>query len=102
MKPEAVLWMYLVVLVAGGVYGFVKAKSVISLVTSLVFGVLLALAAVGTIPGRYTGDLILTLLVVVFAWRFQKQKQPRKFMPAGVMTVLTIAALLVRAMILWA
>jgi len=99
MKPEVVLWLYLAVLVAGGVYGFVKAKSPVSLVTSLVFGALLVLAALGIIPGRFSGDAILTLLVVVFAWRFQKT---RKFMPAGLMTVLTIAALLVRAMMLWA
>jgi uncharacterized membrane protein (UPF0136 family) len=99
MKPEVVLWLYLVVLVAGGIYGFVKVKSTVSLVTSLAFGVLLALAALGILPGRFTGDAILTFLVVVFAWRFQKT---RKFMPSGVMTVLTIAALLVRAMMTWA
>ena len=98
MKPEAVLWIYLVVLVAGGIFGFVKARSTVSLVTSLVFGALLALAALGLIPGRYTGDLILAALVVVFAWRFQKT---RKFMPAGVMTVVTIAALLIRGMMMW-
>lgn len=99
MNPDIVLWIYLVILVAGGVYGFVKAKSTVSLVSSLVSGALLLAALLGLIPWRYTGDVILTLLVVVFAIRFQKT---RKFMPAGVMTVITIAALLVRAMMLWA
>ena len=32
MKPETILWIYLVILLAGGVFGFVKAKSKISLV----------------------------------------------------------------------
>lgn len=98
MKPEVILWLYLVVLLAGGIFGFVKAKSMVSLVSSLVFGLLLGLAAAHVIPGLYTGDLILTILVVVFAMRFQKTK---KLMPAGVMTLVTIAALLVRAMMLW-
>ncbi len=98
MRPQVILWLYLVVLLAGGIFGFVKAKSAVSLVTSLAFGALIALAAAGIIPGAYTADLLLTILVVVFAWRFQKTK---KLMPAGVMTLVTIAALLVRAMMMW-
>lgn len=98
MKPEAILWLYLVLLLAGGVFGFVKAGSKVSLISSLVFGALIGLCAAHVIPGTYTGDLVLTALVVVFALRFQKTK---KLMPAGVMTLVTIAALLVRAMMLW-
>lgn len=99
MKPEIILWAYLVLLLAGGIYGYIKAKSMVSLVSALVFGVLLALAAAGVFPWVYAGDVILTLLVVVFAMRFQKT---RKFMPAGMLTLVTIAALLVRGMMLWA
>ncbi len=98
MKPETILWLYIVVLLAGGIYGFVKAKSTVSLVTSLLFSGLLAAAAAGKLGSPYVGDLLLTILTVVFAVRFDKT---RKFMPAGVMTVLTIAALLVRAMMLF-
>lgn len=97
MKPEAILWIYLVLLLAGGVIGFVKAKSAVSLVMSLIFGALLALCALGIIPGQFSGDLVLVALIAVFAHRFQKT---RKFVPAGIMTVITIAALLVRGMIL--
>lgn len=99
MKPAVILWLYLVVLLAGGIYGFVKAGSKVSLITSLVFGAVLGLCAAGVIPGAFTGDVVLTALVVVFAIRFQKTK---KLMPAGVMTLVTIAALLVRAMMTWA
>ncbi|MBL9129019.1 MAG: TMEM14 family protein [Verrucomicrobiales bacterium] len=97
MKPEAILWIYLVLLLAGGVIGFVKAKSTVSLVMSVVFGALLALCALKIIPGTFSGDLILIALVGVFANRFQKT---RKLVPAGVMTIVTIAALLVRGMML--
>lgn len=99
MKPEVVLWIYLVVLLAGGVFGFVKAKSRISLISALVFGALIAAAALGYLGSVYAGDIVLTVLVVVFAQRFGKT---RKFMPAGIMVVLTIAALLIRGMMLWA
>jgi uncharacterized membrane protein (UPF0136 family) len=99
MKPEVVLWIYLVLLLAGGVVGFVKAKSRISLISSLVFGALIAAAALGWLGFAYAGDVILTVLVIVFAQRFGKT---RKFVPAGMMVVLTIAALLVRATLLWA
>lgn len=97
MKPEIVLWIYLVILVAGGIYGFVKAGSAVSLITSLVFGALLALAATGVFGWIYAGDLILAILVVVFAFRFQKT---RKFMPSGMLAIITIAAILVRVMML--
>jgi uncharacterized membrane protein (UPF0136 family) len=97
MKPETILWIYLVILLAGGVFGFVKARSKISLVSSLVFGALLTAAALGKLGSVFAGDVILTVLVIVFAKRFDKT---RKFVPAGVMTVVTIAALLVRGMML--
>lgn len=95
MKPEAVLWIYLVLLIAGGIYGFVKAKSKVSLIMSLVFGAILALCALGIIPGRFSGDVALVALIVVFAKRFQKT---RKFMPSGVMTIITIGAIIIRGM----
>ncbi len=98
MNPEIVLWIYLVILVAGGIYGFVKAKSKVSLITALVFGALLAAAAMGWLGWPYAGDVILIVLTIVFAFRFQKT---RKFMPAGMLTLLTIAALLIRFMMLW-
>lgn len=97
MKPEVILWAYLVVLLAGGLYGFVKAKSRVSLISSLIFGALLALSAAGKLGAWWSGEILLTALVVVFALRFQKT---RKLMPAGVMTLVTIAALLVRGMML--
>lgn len=97
MKPEILLWIYSVVLLAGGIYGFVKVKSTVSLVTSLVFAALLIACALGTFGSPFVADAILTVLVIVFAKRFQKT---RKLMPAGVLTLLTIAVLLIRAMML--
>lgn len=95
MNPTVILWIYIVLLLVGGVFGFVKGKSTISLVTSIIFAALLSAAASGVFKWFFAADLILVLLVVVFALRFAKT---RKLMPAGVMTLATIAVLLLRMM----
>ena len=52
MKPETILWIYIVLLVLGGLIGFLKAKSKISLITSVAFAIVLGIcaAAAGYLP----------------------------------------------------
>jgi uncharacterized membrane protein (UPF0136 family) len=88
-----ILWIYIALLVAGGLMGFLKAGSKISLISSLVFAVLLALFAAGIIPWVPGADILLLLLVAVFLMRYVKTK---KFMPSGLMIVLTLLALALR------
>ena len=88
-----VLWVYIVLLVIGGMVGFLKAGSKISLIMSASFAAALALCAAGIIFQPYMADVLLATLLVVFAMRLGKSK---KFMPAGLMLVLTIAALALR------
>jgi uncharacterized membrane protein (UPF0136 family) len=87
-----VLWVYIVLLLAGGVMGLVKAGSKISLITSATFAVLLALCALGIIRPFYVADVLVGLLVVVFGMRFAKG---RKFMPSGLMLGLSAVVLAV-------
>jgi uncharacterized membrane protein (UPF0136 family) len=94
---NTVLWIYIVLLLVGGLIGFFKAKSKVSLITSAVFAAVLVLAV---LPGifqpafaRNLVNVILALLLVVFAVRLAKTK---KFMPSGLMLVVTIAALALR------
>ena len=90
MTPITVLWIYIVLLVAGGLFGFLKAGSKMSLMTSLLFAVLLSLCAIGTIKEPIVVDVLLLVLLVFFGMRFAKKK---KFMPGGLMSVLSIATL---------
>ena len=93
MTPGIVLWIYIVLLVAGGVMGFVKAGSKPSLIASTVFAAALVLCQLQILRPAWVVDLLLGLLVVVFIMRLVKTK---KFMPAGLMVILTVACLALR------
>lgn len=90
MTANLILWIYIVLLVVGGVMGWVKAKSRVSLIMSAAFAAILALCAARVIDVPHLVDALLVLLVLVFVMRLAKTK---KFMPAGLMTVVTIAAI---------
>ena len=97
MNPHTVLWIYVVLLVVGGLIGFLKAKSQVSLFMSVGFAAALAVCAINGLLdarlARILADALMIALLVVFAIRLAKTK---KFMPAGMMLVVTIAALALR------
>ncbi|MGO8764535.1 MAG: TMEM14 family protein [Limisphaerales bacterium] len=92
-----VLWVYIVLLLVGGMIGFFKGKSKVSLITSAIFAALLVLTMLHGIFERAfannLANILLTILLVVFAIRLAKT---RKFMPSGLMLTVTIAALALR------
>jgi uncharacterized membrane protein (UPF0136 family) len=95
--PTKVLWVYIILLLAGGLVGFFKAKSKVSLITSAVFAALLIATTLRSVfqPAfaRDLANVILLALLVVFAIRLAKT---RKFMPSGMMLAVTIVALALR------
>ena len=93
MNSTKVLWIYIVLLVAGGLVGFFKAGSKASLIASAAFAAALILCAIRVIFEPYVADIILAVLLVFFAMRLSKTK---KFIPNGLMIVLTIATLALR------
>lgn len=97
MNQNTILWIYIVLLLIGGMMGFLKAGSKISLITSSVAAALLVLTALSGVFTlnfrRNMADVIMAALLVVFAIRLTKTK---KFMPSGLMLVLTLAALALR------
>lgn len=96
-SPSAIaLLAYGVVAIAGGIIGFAKSKSKISLISGSLSGVGLLISGIATAQGQGWGKIagiaIATLLVIVFVTRFLKTK---KFMPAGLMIIGGAATLFV-------
>lgn len=90
-----VLWIYIVLLLIGGLIGFFKGKSQVSLIMSVAFAAVLILCAMDIIFKPYVANIVMVALLVVFTIRLTKTK---KFMPAGLMLVVTIVALALRNM----
>ncbi|MDZ8187153.1 MAG: TMEM14 family protein [Nostoc sp. ChiSLP02] len=87
---------YGILAIAGGIIGYIQARSQISLLSGTISGLLLIIAAYLQLQGQAQGlilaVLVTAVLVVFFAFRLAKT---RKFMPAGLMTVLGMLALAV-------
>jgi uncharacterized membrane protein (UPF0136 family) len=85
--------VYALIVAAGGIFGYVKARSNVSLISGLGSGIVLAIAAKITsnfpIGGVALAGLVALILVVVFAIRFAKT---RAFMPAGLMLIVSAIA----------
>ena len=93
---SVVLWVYIILLLVGGMIGFFKAKSRVSLISSSVFAAVLVLTQTGIfepVVARNLVNILLAALLVVFAIRLAKTK---KFMPSGMLLGLTILTLALR------
>ena len=82
--------------IAGGVVGYVKAKSRASLIAGGISGLLLLLAAYLMTSGSFPAGRILALVIsVLLAGRFIPAfLKTRKPMPAGLMSVLSIIGII--------
>jgi uncharacterized membrane protein (UPF0136 family) len=93
------IWIYGVIMILGGIMGFVKVGSKASLISGVGMG--LALLASGYGVSRGSVDslvvalIIAALLVVIFAIRYAKTK---RFMPGGMLAILSLIAVVVFGM----
>lgn len=85
-----ILWVYVALVCVGGFIGYLKAGSIISLVTSVAFAIPLALCALNILP-KWVAYALTGLLGLFFAYRLF---ETGKFMPAGMMMVLSIIVLI--------
>ena len=75
------LWIFIALLVAGGLMGFLKAKSKASLIASMGSAVPLALVALGQLPGTVAVGVLIVLQAVFFI----RLRKTGKFMPSGML-----------------
>jgi uncharacterized membrane protein (UPF0136 family) len=88
-----ILWIYIVLLFVGGLIGYLKAGSKASIIMSSVFAAILILCNLHKVFQPEMADYVLVFLLLFFAYRVTKS---RKFMPNGMMSILTLAALVLR------
>ncbi len=85
--------VYGLLVAIGGIVGYLKAKSNISLISGIASGAVLAFAAYTAMTNPLTGlplaAAVAVFLLVTFAIRWFKT---RAIMPAGMMTVLSLLA----------
>ena len=93
MRPmtadQIILLIYCILLEAGGAMGFIKAGSKASVIASTIFAVIIFLFIFDVLPIAYVWT-VLAFLILFFGMRFAKGK---KFMPNGMMLILTIVTL---------
>ena len=96
--PSAVILTYAAILVAGGFVGWRMSGSRISLTSSLISAVLLSIAfrlSQSSPAGGYLmGTIVALALAALFALRLRKTK---KFMPSGMMLLLSFAVAVILA-----
>jgi uncharacterized membrane protein (UPF0136 family) len=90
MNAHVILWIYIALMMLGGLMGFIKAGSKASLIASSAFSLLLVLFALDKFPFKHHVWVLLFLLIF-FGGRFAKSK---KFMPNGFMSLLSAIALI--------
>lgn len=97
MNPGVVAAIaYGILAIVGGAIGYKQARSKASLISGTVSGLLLILGGVLRALGQTWGiglaAIVTVVLVIIFTTRLIKT---RKFMPAGFMTILGVAALVI-------
>jgi uncharacterized membrane protein (UPF0136 family) len=95
------IWVYGTIMILGGIAGYVKVGSKASLLAGVGMGLALLATGYGVWQGSehslVAAEVIALLLVVLFAVRYAKS---RRFMPAGMLAILSLLAVVMFGMAL--
>lgn len=89
MHWQWIVWIYVALLVVGGLMGLLKAGSKVSLISSVAFAIPLVAVTFGYLP-PIVAQVIPGFVAVVMGVRLAKTK---KFMPAGMTLIVSLLAL---------
>jgi uncharacterized membrane protein (UPF0136 family) len=97
MQTAAIeIWVYGIIMMLGGVVGYVKVHSKASLIAGVGMGLGLLASGFGVWRGSedslIVAEVIAALLLVIFAIRLAKTK---RFMPAGMLAFISLAAVVI-------
>lgn len=93
--PVVVTGIYSFLVAIGGLIGYQQAQSHMSLYMGLLFGILLALCSLFMVYGKRAGYAVALILMCVLAFFFgYRFVLTEKFMPAGLMLVLSCTSAL--------
>jgi uncharacterized membrane protein (UPF0136 family) len=93
-KASLMLFIYAFLVLLGGIIGFIKVKSGMSLMMGLLFGTLLMVSAFAIYKRKVVGIWISLALVLIldafFTYRFMKTL---RFLPSGLFSLLSLVTL---------
>jgi uncharacterized membrane protein (UPF0136 family) len=97
MKKTAwVIFLYATLVLAGGLTGYIRSGSNPSLISGVVFGILLFISAFlmlkKNIYGYFSSFFLALILEGVFTWRFAKSL---KFFPGGLLSLISLVVLII-------
>lgn len=96
-----ITFFYGLFIFVGGLIGYLKAESIISLIMGILFGVLLIICSIGMLKDRlfpaYMGILLTLILDAFFTYRFM---MTYTFMPSGLMCVVSLVVLVIIALLI--
>jgi uncharacterized membrane protein (UPF0136 family) len=86
-----ILWIYIVMLIAGGLMGYIKAKSKASIIASTISATLLILVGLKVLPSTLA-SILLAVLLILFGTKYIRSGN---LMPSGIMCIITLITFLV-------
>lgn len=94
MNSSMILWVYIAMLIAGGMVGFIKAGSKASIIASSILAVPLVAVNLGFLPIQVAW-VVIGVVGLIFAVRYAKSRKPMPAIPMIVASAVVLTLLIV-------